>query len=159
MRSTLGPAVRGFAAMLLPAFAAVAQNVSFVLQPDIPFVNSPISIVSGDFNGDGKPDLIVLDSSPSLTLLLNNGAGRFTAKSIETIRLSGVAAAADLNYDGKLDLIAIGRDGRTYLLFGNGDGTFKQPSSGMSGRVMLVADFNRDGYIPISWFPQVTASP
>ena len=75
MHRALGPAVRGSVAMLLATFAAVAQNVSFVLQPDIPFVNSPISIVSGDFNGDGKPDLIVVDGSSGLTLLLNNGAG------------------------------------------------------------------------------------
>ncbi len=147
MHRRFGLAVRVYTAMVLTAFVAAAQNVSFAVQPDnlLAAGNFCCSIVAGDFNGDGKPDLVV-DGGPSgLTLLLNNGAGGFTARGIATLLPSRVEAAADLNKDGKLDLVIVGSDGLTYLLFGNGDGTFRQSTSSISGMVMLVADFNRDG--------------
>jgi hypothetical protein len=145
MHRRIGLAVRAYSAMALAAFGAAAQNVSFVVQPGslLKAGNFCCSIVAGDFNGDGKPDLVVGDQS-GLTLLLNNGAAGVTARSIPTILLSEVVAAADFNKDGKLDLVITGSDGRSYLLFGNGDGTFRQSVS-MSDFVKLVADFNRDG--------------
>ena len=41
-------------------------------------------MISGDFNGDGKPDLAILSYDGSttsyLTILLSNGDGSFSAK-------------------------------------------------------------------------------
>lgn len=69
---------------------------------------SPHAIGAGDFNGDGKPDLVASDSSSNnhLILLLGDGGGGFMAS-----KLVGVGAAAqhlaiaDLNHDGKDDVV------------------------------------------------------
>jgi hypothetical protein len=80
---------------------------------------------TGDFNGDGIPDLIVNEYAADGNVLLGNGDGTFTTLPTQTPNVTTVAVA-DINGDGKLDLVA--SDGVT-VTFGNGDGTF---SGGMS---------------------------
>jgi hypothetical protein len=75
---------------------------------------APSAIVSGDFNGDGKPDLAVGYSNPndflqasSIVLLLGNGDGTFQSPVSISLPASVVTVSAgDVNKDGKLDLIA-----------------------------------------------------
>ncbi|CAF2217707.1 unnamed protein product, partial [Rotaria magnacalcarata] len=69
--------------------------------------NGPISVVAADVNGDGKPDIIVVNyGSSNVGVLLNIGNGTFAA---QTTYLTGAgpfeAAAADVNGDNKPDVI------------------------------------------------------
>ncbi|HEX7332193.1 MAG TPA: FG-GAP-like repeat-containing protein [Pyrinomonadaceae bacterium] len=121
----------------------------------------PRRMATGDFNGDGKPDLAVSLSSigesiRKLSILLNDGTGKFGAPTL--ISLAGDPAQpvlADLNNDGKLD-ITVGlstgtTDGRVAVLLGNGAGGFSQapnsPFSTFSSGVheLVIGDFNEDG--------------
>jgi hypothetical protein len=119
----------------------------------VAFVGDPVAFASGDFNGDGKPDLVVWDFNKStgmasLDVLLGNGDGSFTAPvTLATKTLTAVPPAiaiADLTGNGKLDIIT---DGLVFL--GNGDGTFTAGPSFSTGNAPLVgiavADFNGDG--------------
>jgi hypothetical protein len=129
------------------------------------------SIAVGDVNGDGKPDLLVLNlcsaascASGSVGVLLGNGDGTFQPA---TTFSSGAAepyslAVADVNGDGKRDLLVAnclfygsdlpcpGVGGPLSVLLGNGDGTFRTPvtygTGGMAGSFSVaVADVNGDG--------------
>ena len=88
-------------------------------------VPAPLTLGSGDFNGDGKADLVALNGQGDLSLLLNNQEGGFTA-STQSIGLSGGGlVVSDFNNDGNSD-IAVGDPltANLVILIGNGKGAF-----------------------------------
>ncbi len=84
-------------------------------------------LILGDFNEDGKPDLLASTiSGPEVALtLLGNGDGTFTQSAAipnSTGFLHG--RVADLNGDKHLDYVGCG-NGNMQVALGNGDGTFQ----------------------------------
>lgn len=133
---------------------------------------SPIAEVSGDFNGDGIPDLALLWGAStipgqgpySVTVFLGKGNGTFTTGPVTALSNSTynfvTMQAFDVNSDGKLDLVLVGGTYSTtsavLSLLGNGDGSFtptavspiyNQPITGgdSSALAFTIADFNGDG--------------
>ena len=127
-----------------------------------------LTIVTGDFNHDGFPDLAVVNSNPQSTpptyaitvsVLLNNGAGGFNPAVVYAVNSStGIAediVAADVNNDGILDLIVTENSpGVVAVLLGNADGTFQTASTPSFayndlGNVAL-GDLNGDGKLDLA---------
>jgi Flp pilus assembly secretin CpaC len=93
----------------------------------------PIAITSADFNGDGKPDLaIVNQTSNNVTVLEGNGNGTFTpfSKSPLSVGKSPVAIASGTlaGSTGPGLAIANQNDDSITVYLGNGDGTFNTAS-------------------------------
>ena len=84
-------------------------------------VSDPIYMKEGDFNGDGKPDIVV-SAGTETVLLLGNGDGTFQSPQF-ILDVEGSIAVADVNNDGNLD-VAVSDSGLAYVALGNGDGTF-----------------------------------
>ncbi|MBZ5528591.1 MAG: FG-GAP-like repeat-containing protein [Acidobacteriia bacterium] len=127
---------------------------------DFPVGQAPVALVAADFNHDGQRDLAVVNSGDnSISILLNQGNGNFTAPTGSPIALgagqSGPAAiaAADVNGDGLLDLLVANQtSGNVTILLGKGDGTFSAaPSSPLAAgggpAGIVTGDFNGDGKI------------
>ncbi len=124
--------------------------------------SSIVDMVAGDFNQDGKLDLIAGDCCLN-SVLLGNGDGTFQRR--EYAYRSGNAddrIAGDFNGDGKLDLAFLNYDGRyvsVAIELGNGDGIFQKPrivTTAASapcaiGLPFLISDFNGDGKLDIAF--------
>lgn len=125
------------------------------------------SIQVADVNGDGNPDLLVVNecsddtcTSGNVGVLLGNGDGTF--RSPVTYGSGGYyadsLAVADVNRDGNLDLLVANQcaidsncasSGGLAVLLGNGDGTFRPAIAydpgGQYPWSLAVGDVNGDG--------------
>ncbi|HEV3278588.1 MAG TPA: FG-GAP-like repeat-containing protein [Terriglobia bacterium] len=76
-------------------------------------------LIAGDFNQDGKQDLLAVPSG----LLLGNGDGSFKPATAAPLGISPAGAAVgDFNNDGQLDIAAIDKGGWLYVSVGNHGG-------------------------------------
>jgi uncharacterized protein (TIGR03437 family) len=120
--------------------------------------------LTGDFNGDGKPDLAVCGINTyastftpgAIGVLLGNGDGTFQNAVLTQVGSpAGIplaAAAADVNGDGKLDLVVTVQSSTfvytVAVLLGNGNGTFRALTPftvPVSGSALALLDWNGDG--------------
>jgi hypothetical protein len=120
-------------------------------------VNNCTGIVAGDFDGDGKSDLLVLRTGDAsvgdagdATIFLSNGDGTFRkGQTLIAGKNPADVAVTDLDADHKLDLIfANMTDNTVSVLLGNGDGTVRPPVTypvGARPNVVKVVDVNGDG--------------
>ena len=85
---------------------------------------SPLrSVAVADFNGDGKPDLVVANENDNtVSILLNRGNGTFQNQvAYDTGPAPASVVAADFNGDGKPDL-AVANGGSPLNGLGPGPG-------------------------------------
>jgi hypothetical protein len=128
-------------------------NFAAPIVTTVQITNGLGSLSVGDFNEDGKADLVVATiSGPQANIvLLGNGDGTFRQQApIPNSFGFFHARVVDLNGDGHQDLV-LGSNGGISVSLGRGDGTFIDtvglPSASFPGTYLgiTVADFNGDG--------------
>src|SRR4030081_3515303 len=136
---------------VLPEESFAGEFLTYASYPG----GQPRQFASGDFVGNGRSDLAVLNlSSDNVTVLLTNRDGTLQKPVKYAVGINPISiAVGDVNGDGKLDIIVanngnpkISQFGTLGVLLGNGDGTFRKAIQVKIGSVfptwLGVGDFN-----------------
>jgi hypothetical protein len=121
----------------------------------------PRALAAGDLNRDGRLDLAAAHYfGDTVSVLLGNGSGGFTAASGSPFAVPGdgpaAIAVADVNGDGRLDLVTANQfSSDVSILLGNGAGGFSPapgtpPAVGTGPFGIAAADLNRDGKVDLA---------
>jgi hypothetical protein len=139
----------------MPTDKSIAGGMtSFMNTPDGHFGEggpgdgSSTGIATADLNGDGRPDIVLVEQlHDRISVLLSRGDGTF----MDPLRFPCGSqprglALADFDADGNLD-VATGLAAGLSLLFGHGDGTFGAPvflAGGEDHTSVVSGDFDGD---------------
>ncbi len=149
-----------------PQFTPAGQRPQVRFAPAVTYNTGGLwafGVAIGDLNGDGIPDLVVVNGYENggnskdgfVGVLLGNGDGTFqNAVSYDTGGLySGSVAIGDVNGDGYLDVVVSNLlSSSVSVLLGNGDGTLQAPLSynvGDEPYSVSLADLRSDGRLDI----------
>jgi hypothetical protein len=144
--------------LLVNQTAANAGSVSFPTKKTILPVASPDFVTAADFNGDGRPDLVLANGNGTASVLLNKtGTGdptpEFPALYTFAVASSRSLAAGDFDGDGRPDLAAAGGAGKMSVLINTTAAGAVTPSFaaqqtfaiGNNAFSVAAADLNGDG--------------
>ncbi|MGW6817412.1 FG-GAP repeat domain-containing protein [Streptomyces sp. NPDC055005] len=112
----------------------------------------PFGLEAGDVNGDGKLDVVTVNTGTSdISVLLGDGKGRLgpATRFADSVFLGRGIALGDVSGDGKPD-VAIAHTDRTLTVFlGDGAGAFGAPVTypvgGNALEGVVITDVNTDG--------------
>ncbi|HEY7096678.1 MAG TPA: FG-GAP-like repeat-containing protein [Terriglobales bacterium] len=141
-----------FLAAILVVPALFAQVPRFLDAPEYPSLAFPDTAIAGDFNGDGKVDIV--EAGQGIGFFPGNGDGTFgVRKDSPFTRGPAATSTGDFNRDGKLDLVIADFRDDISIVLGKGDGTFQNNvdyPAGAHPNGVAVADFNNDGILDIA---------
>src|SRR5215203_4080887 len=147
-----------------------AAPAAFSINTDPLVPMSPVSIGVGDFNSDGKLDVVTANSGPcstsncdNVSVLLGNGNGGLGQPTVFPVNTQNFSfqltsvAVGDVNGDGSLDLVTVAFNSQyASVLLGTGTGSFGPPVNYFiqeriadNAQYTTLADVNKDGRLDI----------
>jgi hypothetical protein len=103
--------------------------VPFTAMVPMELAMSELFLIDGDFNGDGRPDLLVKQAATQWAVILSSARGWFGRKPAASfeVPLEGNFVIQDLNGDGLSDLVVQAWEQPTLFIFLSQSNTGKRP--------------------------------
>lgn len=118
--------------------------------------DGPEALGAADFNLDGHLDLAIGNINSTLTILLGDSTGSFTAGGVfdsGLFTLPSDLVVGDLDHDNDPDIVVIGQSNSVYVSLNNGDGTFATPVfyPVITGTTSIaIADIDNDTHLDLA---------
>jgi hypothetical protein len=118
----------------------------------IPVNKEVVSIDTGDFNGDGKLDLVYYGTPAEVEILFNEGGGRFGGSrkisTGEAIESPGALAVGDVDRDGRDDIVLVAENDLIFV-YQTTTGGFSEPErvphTASNPRMVKLLDVDGNG--------------
>ncbi|HUJ43976.1 MAG TPA: FG-GAP-like repeat-containing protein [Opitutaceae bacterium] len=132
--------------------------------PQFAFGSTGTGVAIGDYDGDGRPDIFVVNKTESCQLFRNLGGWRFEDVTDKAgVRDQGGTAGiwnegvtfVDVNNDGRLDIYVCRFNAPNLLYINQGDGTFREMAHAYGLDVTdacvqaSFCDYDRDGWLDV----------
>ena len=150
------PALENNASGALDTYTWNGAQQAFLPAQSLPTGLNPVAIAIADVNGDGIPDVVVLNQGGgSVSVFLTNAEGTLSAATEIGVgdSPSGLALG-DFNGDGNLDLaVTSASQGLVIVLLGDGTGNFTPSGSfnaGPEASAIVAGDFDGDGHLDLA---------
>jgi hypothetical protein len=117
----------------------------------IPVNKEVVSLDVGDFNGDGKPDLVYYGTPAEVEILYNEGPGKFGGSkrinSGDAVEAPGALAVGDLDQDGRDDIAMIAENDLIFV-YQTSPGVLTEPErvphTATNPRILKLVDIDGD---------------
>jgi Domain of unknown function (DUF4347)/FG-GAP-like repeat len=147
----------GDVSVLLNNGAGFSAATRFSVRGNNPYSYiNPTDVIVGDFNRDGKLDLVTAGNNDAVSFFLGNGAGGFDSPNIVPFYPGGKSLqVGDFNRNGKLDLVTASSNAvsnNVSVLLGNGAGVGAANNFSVRGTLpvsVALGDFNNDGRLDL----------
>jgi hypothetical protein len=140
-----------------PSFQTAVQYV----QNDGTSASDPYYLTIGDFNRDGKLDIISANTNSTVSVLLGTGSGTFGAATYYQVDSGAIFAnAGDINGDDRVDITAVTANGLSVLLSGQTEtASISKVAFYGCGTQSVTATYGGDGNYGTSTSSALTFTP